>query len=159
MNYYILSQGTKSLDNSFLIFNGKIVDSVDINRSLIHKLFNETEKRGVIIRSSLKGTKIIKHKNNFLVEVLTTNTDRLNRKIPVELLLENYGIKSTNNIDLHKIYLLLQNEQIDVEVYNWIDILNQINRDLSRFNKKTNIKIILSILTLLVLFYTFYKIL
>ncbi len=150
MNYYILTQGTKSLDYSFMVKNGGIIEPNDKSRDFIRNLFILTEKNGKTISPKDSTTKIIKHKSNFLFEILTKNADRLNRKIPVELLIENYTQDSFTNSDLEKVYILLYNEKIEIEKNNWNSILNQLNIDLKLFQNKKNIKIVVCVSILLI---------
>jgi hypothetical protein len=145
MNYYILTQGTKSQDFSFVVKNSEIIQPDDNQREFIRNLFDITEKNGKLISSKVSQTKIIKHKNNYLIEVLTTNTDRLNRKIPVELLINSFSNDNFTNSDLDKIYVILVSEQIIVDESKWKNIIFQIDNDLKKFKQINNIKIVAGI--------------
>jgi hypothetical protein len=145
MNYYILTQGTKSQDFSFVVKNGQILQPDDNQREFIRNLFEITEKNGKLISSKVSQTKIIKHKNNYLIEVLTTNTDRLNRKIPVELLINSFSKNNLTNLDLNNIYIILVSEQIIVDESNWKNILFQLDNDIKKFKQTKNIKIVTGI--------------
>ena len=157
MNYYILTQGTKSQDFSFIIKNGVVIQPDDNARNFIRQLFEITETKGTEISIENSSAKIIKHTNNYLIEVLTTNTDRLNRKISVELLLENYSQDKFTENDLGKIYFLLYDEQILVDENNWKNILNKLNIDLIKYKQKKKLKLITTITLILITLFIIIK--
>lgn len=155
MNYYILTQGTKSQDFSFIIKNGQVIEPDNNLRNSIHKLFEKVDNNGVKISKKNSNINIIKYQNNYLIETLTTNTDKLKRKIPVELLLENFKNDEFSKKDLVKIQTILKNETVLVDETDWENILFQLENDLKKFQQKKNIKIISGIsLTIIAIFIT-----
>lgn len=141
MNYYIVTQGTKSQDYSLVIKNSEILKTDDNERNVIHSLIQTTEERGTIISSRNSQSKITKHNNNYLIEVLTTNTDRLNRRIPVELLIESFSKNTFANKHLDDLYLILVTEEVEVDESNLKNIIFQIDSALRRYRKARYLKI------------------
>ena len=144
MNYYILTQGTQSQDNSLIVENGKILSINDNEkRQNIIELFSVTEKKGTVISKNNSSIKITKRNNNFLIEILSDNTDKLNRRIPVELLLKN--IFSSNEIDkteFKNINILLKKEKIEIDDDKFSNILTQLEVDLKNHKRNSIIKLV-----------------
>ena len=157
MNYYIWSQGTKSQDFSFLNKNGQTIHSDDNERRSIHDLFRKVEVEGIEISKNNSNTKIIKYHKYFLFEVFTINTDRLERKIPVQLLIENYSKSYFSKRKLIDILTILRKETILVDEDNWKNILYQLEHDLNDFQRKKRLIIALVTIMVIIVIFTILK--
>ncbi len=150
MNYYILTQGTKSDSFKLIIKNGKILESTNTEREGILKLFNSTEEKGKKINSIKSKINIIKHNKNFLIGIISTNTDRLDRKVPIDLLLENYNETSNSKNGLDEAYFLLSSNDVNVDESIWKSLIPQLNQDLQRFRKIKSIKLLIGLLLIII---------
>lgn len=151
MLYYILTQGTKSSENSFILNNGEIVFSDDKSRDRILNEFKIFDSKSKLLYSKDQEIVIKKNRNNFLIEALTTNTDRVGRKIPVELLLKDYSTKTSLPNELLKINSLLQDENIILDQKLWLSIPSLIAQSLKKYHRNKKIKILLTVTALAII--------
>lgn len=151
MLYYILTQGTKSSENSFILNNGEIVFSDDKSRDRILNEFKIFDSKSKLLYSKDQEIVIKKNRNNFLIEALTTNTDRVGRKIPVELLLKDYSTKTSLPNELLKINSLLQDENIILDQKLWLSIPSLIAQSLKNYHRNKKIKILLTVTALAII--------
>lgn len=140
MTYYILTQGTKSEEYSIILKNGSFLNphKDEQEREKLKNIIYETEKRGKIVDSKYQ---IIKYRSNYLFRFLTKNTDRIGRRVPVELLIINQKpfLKDANNESFLKSYDLLEKENILVDESTWKDSLKLVSdQELSLKNRTRN---------------------
>lgn len=127
-----------------MVKNGTIIDTNDMQRDTILMLFEITEDKGTQLKSFISNKKIVRHKKNYLVEILSTNRDRMNRKIPIELLIENCDFSNSDISKslISKIVNLLAAEDIKLERDDLNDILNQVSIDITRVRQVKRVKIV-----------------
>lgn len=143
MNYYILTQGVQSSDYNFICKNGAIVntDNNSQRRDILERI-NRIENKGFLLTNREAGIKIYKRKRNFVLVLKSTNTDRLNRTVPIYLLFENYTRSA--DLNLNDILTLLKDENIKVDNDIFINLQSTLSNKISEFNIKKNIIVITS---------------
>ncbi|MDO9552941.1 hypothetical protein [Rhodonellum sp.] len=149
MDYYIFSQGTKSSEYSLIIKNGQILSEDDTRRSCIKNLFEFTEKNGKVIKNKTFSAKILKSKNNVLIELWSINTDRVNRIVPVDLLISKSKNEKYSYLDVQNLYLLLSEENIKIDNNKLNSILSHLEKTLN--NNKLKISILIFLIVLFVI--------
>lgn len=136
MVYYLLTQGTRSNEYSFIVNNGNVIDSRDKSRNEIIETFQTVDKKAKTINKENSEIKFKKFRDNYLIEVLTKNTDRLGRKIPVELLLVNYQNNIYIEKELSNINSILKLQNINLDEDGWLSIPLQLKECIDRNNEK-----------------------
>ena len=152
MLYYLLTQGTKSSDYSFILENGKELLPGNKLRDLILNEFQGIDSRSKMIYNEDQTIIIRKNKDDFLIETYSSNTDRVNRKIPVELLIKDYSSKEISlKKELSNILDILKDEKIFLNEKLWFSIPFLINESVRNYHKKTRNTILLVLLALTII--------
>ena len=151
MQYYILTQGTKSNDCSFILNNGIPISRENTLRDLILNEFQKTDSKSKMIYNEDQQITIKKNKDDFLIELLSTNTDRLNRKIPVELLIKDYSVEIPLRIELKKMLKILKDEKIFLNERLWLDIPFLLDKSVKNNQQKITKTIVFVLLAIAII--------
>jgi hypothetical protein len=154
MNYYILTQGTKSKNDSLIIRDGIVVSNNNdsVKRTILEKFALTDKGKMVKIPSNKKLIGIKRSGNNYLIEILSTNTDRVGRRVPVEIVLDNYNNDTFSNTNLKEIPSILEQEGVLIDKESLELSINLIDKSIPKEgNVQRNMIIVFIVLVILII--------
>ena len=153
MSYYILTQGTKSKSDSLIISDGIVVSSNNENatKTILEKFVHTDKGRKVRIPSNKKIVGIKRSRNNYLIEILSTNTDRVGRRVPVEIVLDNYNNNALLKNNLEEIPIILEREGVIIDKESLEQSINLIDGEIQKGNSINKYKVTVFIVLIMII--------
>ena len=153
MSYYILTQGTKSKSDSLIISDGIVVSSNNekVTKTILEKFVHTDKGRKVRVPSNKKIVGIKRSRNNYLIEILSTNTDRVGRRVPVEIVLDNYNNDALSKNNLEEIPIILEREGVIIDKESLEQSINLIDGEIQKGNSINKYKVTVFIVLIMII--------
>lgn len=153
MSYYILTQGTRSKNDSLIIRDGIVVSNNNENatKAILEKFVHTDKGRKFKIYNNKKVVGIKRSSNNYLIEILSTNTDRIGRRVPVEIVLDNYNNDALLKNNLEEISIVLEREGVIIDKESLQQSINLIDDAIQKGSTGKKNKVIVFIVLIMII--------